>query len=331
MTAPTNLSILVTGANGGLGLQTCKHLVRDGARQLTLACRTEEKAAGARQALRTALPEAQTQLVPAAGFDMTDPDAIRAAVAGLDPTVRFDVVFLQAGGVTFGKQWRTVEHAGHRVERTVFQNTIGAHVTLAALIERGLVAEGARVVIAGGEGARGIPGLIAKPEFASPQELRCFVTVADESRPYHDMNTMGVSKLAGAMWAQEAQARWGDHVEVIWFSPGLTAGTRGLAGVGRFKRFMLERIGFPLMVLLGKAQSPRRGARKYADCLEGRVGHGGDLIGAPEKTALGKLVDQKPMNPALTDPALRRELWGIVEEVCGPAPPWPAPRRAVAG
>lgn len=323
MALHTQMSVLVTGANGGLGLETCKHLVRDGARRLVMACRTEAKAEAAREQLRAATDGApNTEIETAAGFDMTAPDAIANAVAKLDPDRAFDVVFLQSGGVTYGTKWRTVEHAGHQVERTIFQNVLGAHLTLARLIERGLVAQGARVVIAGGEGARGIPGLIKCPSFDSPAELRDYATVADPARKYVEMDAMGVSKFASALWTQAAAERYRDAFEVIWFTPGLTAGTKGLNGVGAFKQWMFEHIGFPLMVLLGRAQTAEQGGRKYADCLQGKIGGTGDLIGAPQGTALGELQDQKPMNPALTDAGLRDEFWRIVEAVCGPAPAW---------
>ena len=38
----------------------------------------------------------------------------------------------------------------------------------------------------------------------------------------------------------------------------------------------------------------------------------GSLIGAPEGKAIGKLVDQKPMNPALTNYQLINTFWSEV-------------------
>lgn len=316
----TDLSVLVTGANGGLGLETCKHLMRDGATRIVLACRTLAKAQAARATLTEAIPKAGTELQCAGGFDMNAPDAIRDAVAELDSSRPLDTVFLQAGGVTYGEAWKTVAYGGHQVERTVFQNALGGHVTLAALVKNGLLVEGTRVVIAGGEGARGIPNLIESPHFGSARALRDYLTVADNSLPYVAMNAMGVSKFASALWAQQAHVHYRGHLDVLWFSPGFTAGTRGLAGIGRFKQFVFENFGFPVMVLLGRAQTAARGGRKNADCLQGKLGVGGDIIGAPEGTALGNLVDQRPMNPGLTNPALRAELWRLFEQLTGATP-----------
>ena len=78
---------------------------------------------------------------------------------------------------------------------------------------------------------------------------------------------------------------------------------------------MLERIGFPIMAALGLAQSPRDGARKYADCLIGKIGRDGDVIGAPAGKALGPLTDQKPMNPAFENDALAEVVWSIATDI----------------
>ena len=75
-----------------------------------------------------------------------------------------------------------------------------------------------------------------------------------------------------------------------------------------------------MMVLLGKAQTAAQGGRKFADCLQGKIGGNGDLIGAPEGKALGTLQDQKPMNASLTNKALREAVWQMTAEICGQPP-----------
>ncbi len=47
---------------------------------------------------------------------------------------------------------------------------------------------------------------------------------------------------------------------------------------------------------------------KYSDSLYGK---NGDLIGAPEGKALGKLVDQKPMNSGLTNHQFIDAFWEL--------------------
>jgi NAD(P)-dependent dehydrogenase (short-subunit alcohol dehydrogenase family) len=54
---------VVTGANGGLGLETAEALARAGA-QVVLAARNPEKTAAAEARIRTAVPDARLQVVP---------------------------------------------------------------------------------------------------------------------------------------------------------------------------------------------------------------------------------------------------------------------------
>ena len=304
----TNKVILVTGANGGLGKETVRSLVEERAGRVVMAGRSADKLEKARAEILRDFPAAELDIAP--GFDMGDLDKIEQAVARLDD--KFDIVFLQAGGVVFSPEVQRVQG----IERTIFQNVLGGHAVLYALNARGLVGRGARVVVAGGEGARGIAGLIKKPQFSSTNALREYVR-GEGAVSYHAMNAMGVSKFVLALWSTKlAQVR--PDLEVLWFSPGLTYGTQGLSGKPALQRFFLEKVAFNLMALTGKAQSPRAGARKYVDALLGRVGKSGDVIGAPEGKALGDLVDQRPMNAALTDDKLRDAFWEIAQAAAGP-------------
>jgi NAD(P)-dependent dehydrogenase (short-subunit alcohol dehydrogenase family) len=306
--------VLITGANGGLGRETVAALMDDGFSEVVMATRTEAKGQAAKAELQQRLPGRATALEVASGFDMTDASKIEAAVAKLDGP--FDVVFLQAGGGFFTDEVQTLTHDGKTYERTVFQNVFGAHLVLSNLLRRGLLAPGARVVFAGGEGARGIPGLIEKPEFADAGELRRYIEGDLGERPYNGINALGVSKFVGALWV--AKVAQHPDFSALWFSPGLTRGTQGLAAAPALKRIVSERIAFPIMGALGLAQSPAEGGRKYADALGGKVGRNGDVIGAPEGKALGVLVDQTPMNAGLTDTGLQDEVWAMLEALDGP-------------
>lgn len=313
-----NKSVFITGANGGLGKESCKWLVEDGYGHIFMACRTEAKAMQAREEVLQATPINQgTTITAAGGFDMNNPASIEQAVAALPRDQQFDVIFLQAGGVIFAPDYQTVQFDGRSFERTVFQNVLGGHATLAFLRKYDLLAPAARVIVAGGEGARGIPGLIDNPDFASPRELRQYVTGDfSAAKTYNPMNAIGVSKLLSALWVLKLAKLEGDHFSVIWFSPGLTYGTQGLNSASPLRRWVMQNIAFRLMKLLGRAQSPRDGARKYADCMAGTIGQNGDVIGAPSGTALGELVDQIPMNRAFSNTALQDEFWAIANEVC---------------
>ena len=311
MSKVKNASILVTGANGGLGIETVKLLSEANASRIVLACRTKAKADWAMSQISQ---PSNTQLEPHGGFDMTDFDSIQHAVEGLPAGEQFDIVFLQSGGMVVANDFQFINAGNHRIERSIYQNVLGGYFTLVCLAQRELIAPQARIVYAGGEGARGVKGLIEKPVFDSVQDLRTYISKGRGK--YGAVNALGVSKFMSALLVQKL-ALLDPEREHVWFSPGLTGDTNGLNALPGFQRFVLGRIGFPLMQLLGFAQNPRKAAQKYVDCLSGKYGQNGDLLGAPEGKALGKIVDQKPMNSALTNHQFRDAFWEIALQSCG--------------
>ena len=310
----TNASILITGANGGMGFETIKLLIDENPKSIVLACRTQ--AAADEVKAKLANLNSRVQLEPYGGFDMTNEQSIEIAVEALPEGKQFDIVFLQAGGAVFSDDYQYVNYGDNKIERTSFQNALGGYLTLKLLNKRGLVAEDARIVFAGGEGARGIKGLIDKPEFSSFSELEKYLV--NGTAEYNPMNAIGISKLVSALLAIKLSEEDKER-EYVWFSPGLTSGTNGLDTMKGVKKVVMKHIAFPLFTALGFAQNPVSAARKYVDSLAGRIGHSGDVIGAPEGKALGKLVDQKPMNTAFTNHRLRNGLYDYTVQLLGSA------------
>ena len=306
-------SILITGANGGLGFETTKLLAREGFDRILMAGRSSQKLEKAKSDLLNSV-KTHTNISTAGGFDMNNPEAIESAILSLPPMEKFDVVFLQAGGVIFKEDYQYNTYAGRQIERTIFQNAIGGYITLVNLMKNGLLAENARVVFAGGEGARGIPGMIEKPQYNSAEEFLNYLNGTGKLPSYNPMNAIGVSKLASALIV-EKMAKLNDRNEYLWFSPGLTHGTNGLAEMPAIKRFVMEKVMFGISGLLGFSQSPKQGAKKYVDALVGKIGSNGDVLGAPEGKVLGKISNQKPMNSSLTNESIINEFWSVLQSV----------------
>ena len=299
-------SVLVTGANGGIGKETVKQLIKGGAKRIVLACRRMDKAEEVVNEMNSSILE------PYGGFDMLSPDSIREAVETLPADQKFDIVFLQSGGMVVSSVFQFKQTGSGQIERTVFQNTIGGYLVITELVKRDLLNPGCRIVFAGGEGARGIPGMIKKPSFKRKEELLKYITDGNET--YNALNAIGVSKFMSALLVQKL-AEVDSGREYIWFSPGLTGGTRGLDRVKNPKRFVMKNIMFPLLTLIGFAQNKRKAAKKNFDCLDGVYGTTGEILGAPEGKALGRIVDQKPMNAALTNRNLIDGFWDLVQEL----------------
>lgn len=86
-------TIMVTGANSGLGLQVATVLAARRARVL-LACRDQGKAEAAMAAIRQATPAADLAFV---ALDQGDPESIRSAAAQAGAEPRLDVLVNNAG------------------------------------------------------------------------------------------------------------------------------------------------------------------------------------------------------------------------------------------
>lgn len=310
------MKILVTGANGALAKETIKHLIRDGFRDITMAVRSEARGETAKQEILESVESSQhSKLSIVSGFDMNGPSEITKVVKQLNENGPFDIIFLAAGFAVFGDNYQQVNCNGRKVEKTVFQNLVGNHIVFNELKKNDLIARGARVVIAGGEGARGIKGMIEKPYFSSPKALRDYIYLNHDGLPkYNPMNAIGVSKFVGALWVKKISKLEANQMEVIWFSPGLTSGSAGLKNLSLGKQAFFG-LTFQIMSLLGKSQTPERGGRKFADCLIGKIGKNGELIGAPEGKTLGQYTEQTPLNTLLASTEMKDELWDILNEL----------------
>lgn len=306
-------SILVIGANGSLAKETIKCLINDGARKIVMGCRSVSKGEEAKEEILLDMASAHVNMAVVGGFDMNSPEKIELAVESVGDHGPFDIIFLAAGFAVFTDDYQSIQWNDKRVEKNIFQNLIGSHFCYMFLKSQGLIRNGARVVLAGGEGVRGIKGMIDRPSFSDPQELRKYVFLETVPR-YNPMNAIGVSKLCGAFWTSKISQLQQEH-EVIWFSPGLTSGSAGLSHLPAAKRWFMNNILFGIFSLIGQSQTPKEGGRKFADCLEGKIGQHGDLIGAPAGKSIGRFTDQKPLNPLFTNQHMIDEFWEILMEV----------------
>src|SRR5439155_25686275 len=90
----TGRTILVTGANSGLGLCSAEALASRGARVL-MGCRNEVKAAAALEAVKNAAADAAAEVVP---LDLADLDDVRACAERLAKELdHLDVLTNNAG------------------------------------------------------------------------------------------------------------------------------------------------------------------------------------------------------------------------------------------
>lgn len=307
--------ILVTGASSGIGLATAQELALQGASQVVMAVRSLEKGEAAKKTLLQTGDIREDQLLVVGGFDMLSPQKIAAAVPELS-NEPIDAVFLNAGGWVYTDNYQTENFNGETIEKTIFQNVFGSHVTLSELLRQSKLSNSARVVTSYGEGARGL-GPIPKPGFESVKVFLDYAQAKGDKLPeYKPPASLGASKFYSAIWSQRLSQELRGRHEVVCMSPGFTA-TAGIRGLPKPAEFLFKNVGFPILVALGKAQTTSNAAKKCVDVISGRVGQSGDILGAPGGKGLGNLVDQKPLNAAFTNDEFQSAFWDLIVQTVG--------------
>ena len=90
-----NKSVLITGANSGLGKESARQLAMiNETEKIYLACRNLERAEEAKQSLEKSTGRSIFEIVL---MDVSDPKSVRSAVAGLNEPV--DALIMNAGGM----------------------------------------------------------------------------------------------------------------------------------------------------------------------------------------------------------------------------------------
>ena len=158
MSALPGKTVLITGANTGIGKEVARQLAsRTEMARIYLACRNQDRATTAKAELEA---ETGRRIFEIVVMDVADLGSVRAGLAAIDGSV--DVLVMNAGVI--GP--KTMELTADGVT-TVFATNVLGHVVLL----EGLLADdrlGEVAVLAGSEAVRGVPKLRMKgPSFVS--------------------------------------------------------------------------------------------------------------------------------------------------------------------
>ncbi|WP_206796963.1 oxidoreductase [Amycolatopsis sp. MtRt-6] len=297
-------TVLVTGANSGLGLRTSLVLAGKGARVL-LACRSAERGAKALEIVKAAAAGVEPELVP---LDLSELASVRAAAASvrertgdaLDVLVNNAGVMATARGRTadgFELQFGT-NHLGHAALTWLLLPALrgGRHARVVALSS--MAATGARI------------------DLEDPNA---------EHRRYNPATAYGQSKLANQVFALELDRRLraaGDDVLSVAAHPGYTATGLGSGMARSYTNAVVRsviagghRIGEALF-----AQNVRQGAlpQLYAATADGVAG--GDYIVPGGLGGMrGNPVKGRPLSAARSE-SLGAALWDVTAKLTGVTP-----------
>ncbi len=281
-------TVVVTGGNSGIGLETAAALAAQGARVLVTA-RNADKGRAAVHAIGERLEgQAQVQLVV---FDLADLSSVRRGAAEiLELAPRLDVLVNNAGVVLSD---RRVTVDGY--EATFATNHLGPFLLTNLLLGRLRGSAPSRVVT------------VASTAHSAARHGIPFDDLQAERR-YRPMRVYGESKLANILFSNELARRMeGTGVTANSLHPGTVRTGYGRDGDARGFLSLGLAISGPFFL------SPAQGARTSVYLASSRAVD--DVTGK----YFVKCKPRQPRTQAL-DPEAARRLWSVSEELTGLAP-----------
>lgn len=290
-----NKSILITGANGGLGKEAARQLSNvNGTEKIYLACRNMSKAQEAKQSLEKSTGKSIFEIVI---MDVSDPASVRSAVAGLKEPI--DALIMNAGGMG-GKSPMDMTSSG--VTSLFAANLLGHVVLLDELINEKKLNKVA--LYAGSEGARGVEDMgMNQPDLETSSEDE-FATVIDGTffnGQTDPMEAYGYIKYVAALWIS-SEARKNPNLRLITVSPGFTSGTAVMNDLPFGKRLMFKYIMLPIVApLKGLVHKLEKGAQRFVDGISDDSFESGIFYASKANRLTGRVIDQSTIFPDLNN------------------------------
>ena len=291
-----NRSILITGANSGLGKEVARQLTsKNGIEKIYLGCRSRQKAEQAKKELEDVTGKTIFEIVL---MDVKDADSVRSAVKALKQPI--DALILNAGGQG-GKH--PLEKTSAGMTDIAATNLLGHMVLVDELIKAGKLNN--EVLYVSSEGARGIKGVMKRPSLKT-NSVAEFISVLDGSFPGEmDAYGYGYIKYIGALWTS-ANARKYPQIKFISVTPGNTSGTAGYDNLPTITRILFKYLFAPIvMPLLGMIHSVQKGAARYVEALDNPNFKSGEFYGSKDGKVTGATVEQGPIFPDMKNPVFQ--------------------------
>jgi NAD(P)-dependent dehydrogenase (short-subunit alcohol dehydrogenase family) len=308
---------IVTGATSGLGFEAAAQLAEEGWGRVTITGRNEGRAQAAAEQLkeRTGKDVFETLVV-----DLNKSSSVTEAAAELARRGgTIDFLLLNAGMVSGPKLVKTDED----VEITFASSLIGHHQLTMRLLEDGLLAEKARIVIAGSEAARG-----DVPTF-NPTDLAQFsaksfdgdlvagaeALIRGENMKYKSATAYANAKTFVAWWSAELASRLPEGMTVNAVSPGSAPNTEAGRNAGGIMKYVMLPMFKHAPKALGMSAPVSVAAHRYIEV----AGYDDDATGRFYASAPKKMIGPiEPMQqPHILDEVSQKAAWSAVVKVAG--------------
>ena len=308
-----NKTVLVTGANSGIGFETAAQLAEQGFGRVILATRTLEKAETARSEL---VRRVGKDVFDTIAIDLAEADSARAAAESLSAEERLlDVLVLNAA-MSNGKN---PAYNSDGIEMTFASTLLGHHVLTMTLLNNNKLAPDAHIVIAGSEGARGDMPTMNVPDFHTlasnhfDGDLEAMHEAIWKTQPpyeYQSLSTYVTGKVYVAWWAAALASKLPDGMTVNAVSPGSVPDTN----FARHQGWMTRTVMFPMMKLMpksmGMAGTLEDAARRYLDASSFSPEVSGEFFASAPGKLTGPLEVQT--TPHFLDTKNQQASWAML-------------------
>jgi NAD(P)-dependent dehydrogenase (short-subunit alcohol dehydrogenase family) len=289
-----NESVLITGANIGLGKETARQLaLKKDTNRVVLFCRNQAKAEAAKKDLEE---KTERNIFEVLIGDVADENSVRKAVGKLRQPI--DAVILNAGGMV-GKTAGNATSSG--MNELSATNVLGHVVLVDELIKRDQLKKAVLYVSA--EAVPGVKPLGMKPVAMKTSSADEFAAVLDGTyfgSKFDTVQAYGYVKYAGTMWAL-SMARKYPALKFVVVSPGNTQGTQAPDNLPPPMRFMLKYFMMPVVFpLMGDmVHKLEVGVKRLVDAISDERYESGVFYASREGKLSGDMVDQSTFFTAL--------------------------------
>ncbi|MCP4500519.1 MAG: SDR family NAD(P)-dependent oxidoreductase [Deltaproteobacteria bacterium] len=323
MTVYAKKTVLITGANSGLGKEAAAQLAEAGFGRIILACRTVDKGEKAQQELAARTGKNPFEVV---AVDVSSIAATEAAAAEIiRRSGKIDALLLNAGMVS----GETRKKSEDGFELSFASSMIGHHLLSMRLLDAGLLAKKARVILVGSEAANAdLPAMMDMKlyDFATgiPRTFGNDLHDAMEnfirgSKPdvFSGTHYYTTTKLFSAWWSASMNRKFGDRISVFTVSPGSNMGTNAGRNVTGFKKFLFTVVMPAIGGAMGMNMPTAKGAKRYVDVLldEKHEFKSGKTYTSAPKKLVGPLHEVTYAH--LLDEVRQEAAWNVLTKLTG--------------
>jgi NAD(P)-dependent dehydrogenase (short-subunit alcohol dehydrogenase family) len=282
-----NESILITGANNGLGKEAARQLaLKKETKKVILFCRNQAKAEAAKKDLEEKTGKKVFEIIIG---DVSDANSVRKAVEKIKEPI--DAIILNAGGMV-GKAAGNVTASG--MNELAATNILGHVVLVDELLKQDKLKK--VVLMVSAEAVPGVKMLGMKPVSMKTSSVDEFAAVLDGSYfgdKFDAVQAYGYVKYAATMWTVSMARKYPD-IRFVVMSPGNTKGTAAPDNLPPAMRFMLRYFMMPIVFPLigGMVHKLEVGAKRFVDGISDEGYKSGIFYASKEGKLSGDVVDQ---------------------------------------